>query len=280
MKLSESFFDTGEISLHVMEGPRSGSPLVLLHGATSNWQDWQGLLPQLVDHWHVYVLDQRGHGESGRAADIAGYHLSAFAGDALAFLRGRVRQPAVLYGHSWGAVTAMLCGGPARHLVSGLVLEDPPVHLRHETPAMNPIMNYFAWTRDMLRANASLEAFTRVLRQQNPDMPAEELAKWASAIFHTDPVYLDAVLTRSGVAQGLNFEQAIQEIACPILLLQADLAKGSAMDDGDVDLFRRNAHHLEIVYFEGAGHGIHDERPAQVVELVNAFPQKISASLF
>ena len=30
MELKESFFDTGEVRLHVLEGPRSGPPLVLL----------------------------------------------------------------------------------------------------------------------------------------------------------------------------------------------------------------------------------------------------------
>ncbi len=271
MKLKESFFDTGEISLHVMEGPQSGPSLVLLHGSTSSWASWGGLLPQLVEHWHVYAIDQRGHGDAGRATDVAGYHLSAYARDALAFLRDRVRQPAVLYGHSWGAVVAMLCGGPGKELVRGLVLEDPPVLLRRETPVMEPFMDYFARTREMLLTDPRPEAIRSILQEQSPGLPANALAGWASALAHTDPVYLDAVLTRSAVAQGIDFDRAIQDIECPILLLQADLAAGGAMEAVDVDLFRRNGRHLKVVYFDGVGHGIHDECPARVLALVDSF---------
>lgn len=274
MKLNESFFDTGEVSLHVMEGPASGPPLVLLHGSTSSWASWGILLPHLLEHWHVYALDQRGHGQSGRAADIAGYHLSAYQRDALAFVRERVRQPAVLYGHSWGAVVATLCGAPGKDLVRGLVLEDPPVLLRRETPVMDPFIEYFAWVKSLLLADPRPETIAATLQQQNPGVPAAALTGWADALAHTDPVYLDALLTRTGVAQGIDFDRAIQDIPCPILLLQADLARGGAMEEIDADLFRQNARRLEVVYFEGVGHGIHDERSTQVLELLDTFAAK------
>ena len=44
-----------------------------------------------------------------------------------------------------------------------------------------------------------------------------------------------------------------------------------AMEDVDVILFRHNARNLEMVYFEGAGHDIHDDRPTQVLDLQDAF---------
>ena len=209
MKLNEDFINTGEMTLHVMEGPPSGPPLVLLHGSTGNWASWGRLLPHLVERWHVYALDLRGHGGSGRAKDIAGYHFSAFAGDILLFLKERVQQPAVLYGHSWGAVTALLCGGPGKALIRGLALEDPPVLIRRDAPAMDPFIDYFAWARRMVLADPHPEAISRGLQAQNPGLPANALAGWADALAHTDPVYLDALLTRSAVAKGIDFDQAI-----------------------------------------------------------------------
>ena len=43
------------------------------------------------------------------------------------------------------------------------------------------------------------------------------------------------------------------------------------MEAVDVDLFRRNARNLEVVYFESTGHGIHDEQPDRVLALVDAY---------
>ncbi len=275
MDLKESFFDTGEVKLHVMEA-NAGTDLpalVLLHGSTGSWGGWYRLLPRLAEGWHIYAIDQRGHGLSGRAKDLSGYHISAYARDAQALLRGFVRQPAVVYGHSWGAVTAALAAGAlcaegAGELVRGLVLEDPPVRLRRETPVMNPFMDYFAWLRGLLLADPSPKAIAAVLREQNPDAPAAALEPWAASLANVDPRYLDALLTRTAVAKGVDFDQAIRDICCPVVLLQADLAKGGAMEEVDVDLFRRNARDLEVVYFAGVGHGIHDERQEEVLAIV------------
>jgi len=155
--------------------------------------------------------------------------------------------------------------------VRGLALEDPAIIARRETPVMNPFVDFFAWVLGMLQANSTPETFTAALQQQNPGVPAALLADAARALSQCDPVFLEALLTRSAVAQGIDFERAIQEIECPILLLQADLARGGALEEVDVDLLRRNARNLEVVYFEGVGHGIHDECPARMLELLDAF---------
>jgi hypothetical protein len=55
MELKERFFDTGEIKLHYMEGPNTRPPLVMLHGATGNWEAWNHLLPELTRRWHVFA---------------------------------------------------------------------------------------------------------------------------------------------------------------------------------------------------------------------------------
>ena len=63
--LTESSFDTGEVVINYAEGPALGSPLVLLHGSTLDWQSWQHLIPPLAQTWHAYACDLRGHGKSG-----------------------------------------------------------------------------------------------------------------------------------------------------------------------------------------------------------------------
>jgi pimeloyl-ACP methyl ester carboxylesterase len=70
--LQEKRFDTGTVTLKYAEGPPAGPPLVLLHGGGDRWQQFQPLMPGLMAHRHVYALDMRGHGKSGRHVKIEG----------------------------------------------------------------------------------------------------------------------------------------------------------------------------------------------------------------
>src|SRR5580692_5159456 len=63
----EQTFSCGDFTLNGAMGPRSGPPLVFLHGITRRWQDFLTLMPSLTPRWTVYGLDFRGHGRSDRS---------------------------------------------------------------------------------------------------------------------------------------------------------------------------------------------------------------------
>src|SRR4051794_30676963 len=104
--LQEKSFDTGEVILNYAEGPKSGSPMVMQHGGTVSWQHYRPLLPALTKHWHVFALDLRGHGKSGRPADEQ-YFAVDYARDIAAFIRQQIDQPVILVGHSLGSLAVL-----------------------------------------------------------------------------------------------------------------------------------------------------------------------------
>src|SRR5438045_742737 len=101
---SEQQFPGPDTSLNTATGPASGPPLVFLHGVTRRWQDFLTLVPALTGRWQVHGLDFRGHGGSGRVPNK--YRIIDYVQDAVSVLRTRVAEPAVLYGHSLGALVA------------------------------------------------------------------------------------------------------------------------------------------------------------------------------
>src|SRR5437868_9962710 len=103
--VTEKTFNTGEITLNYAEEVTNGQPIVLLHGATRWWHDWDKMIPMLTPHWHPYALDLRGHGKSGRHGED--YRLTDYTRDILSLLRREVNEPAVLLGHSLGALAAI-----------------------------------------------------------------------------------------------------------------------------------------------------------------------------
>lgn len=55
----------------------AGQPVILLHGGLANSDYWGLLIPALVPHYRVIVMDSRGHGRSTRDAQPYGYDLMA-----------------------------------------------------------------------------------------------------------------------------------------------------------------------------------------------------------
>src|SRR3954447_308874 len=94
--LLEKQFDAGTVLINYAEGPPNGPPFVILHGGSASWRYAGAFIALLVDRWHVYAPDFRGHGESGRVAGQ--YNLRDYAKDIAAFLDGVVRKETILYG--------------------------------------------------------------------------------------------------------------------------------------------------------------------------------------
>src|SRR5258706_1683125 len=99
-------------------------PILLIHASLYRTEDWENIFPRLATRYRVVSYDQRGHGRSERAPN---YELRAFADDALRMMREVVKAPAVVIGHSLGAITALIAAAEAPELVRALVLEDPPL---------------------------------------------------------------------------------------------------------------------------------------------------------
>src|SRR5579871_5624832 len=98
--LLEQQVQLSAVALNYAEGPPNGPPLVILHGGAGSWQSGAALIDALVEQWHVFAPDLRGHGRSGHVAGR--YSLRDYASDTAEFLARVVAAPAVLYGHSLG----------------------------------------------------------------------------------------------------------------------------------------------------------------------------------
>src|SRR5262245_7391444 len=121
--LTEFDLTDGPVSLHVTAGPANGPPLVMWHGVGRRGIDFLPLVPALATRWHLHFVDHRGHGESARAPGH--YFAIEHVEDALAVLAW-LGRPAVLFGHSLGALVVAGAAAKRPELVRAVILEDPP----------------------------------------------------------------------------------------------------------------------------------------------------------
>jgi non-heme chloroperoxidase len=109
------------VRLHYVEkGQGKGSVIIFLHGYTDSWRSFERNLPLVSERFHVYALDQRGHGDSSRPACC--YAQADFAADVIAFMDALKIRKATLVGHSMGSFIAHKVAVQAPSRVQRLVL--------------------------------------------------------------------------------------------------------------------------------------------------------------
>jgi len=120
LRFSNVQLKTG-VRLHYAEqGDASGPVVLMLHGFTDSWFSYSRLLPLMDRKYHVYILDQRGHGNSDRPQ--AGYTPRHLAMDVLAFMDAKQLKASIVVGHSMGSFVAQHVAALAPERVTKLVL--------------------------------------------------------------------------------------------------------------------------------------------------------------
>jgi len=109
------------VRLHYAEqGDRSGPVVLMLHGFTDSWFSYSRVLKAMDPKYHVYVLDQRGHGESDQPP--SGYTPREMADDVIAFMNATGINEATIVGHSMGSFVAQHVAALEPQRVKKLVL--------------------------------------------------------------------------------------------------------------------------------------------------------------
>jgi pimeloyl-ACP methyl ester carboxylesterase len=288
--MTEAKFDAGGVSLNYAVGPVSGPPLLLLHGGSARWQYFDPILPDLAAHWQLFALDLRGHGKSGRTPGH--YALRDYADDVCALLL-RVSGPASLFGHSLGGMAALLAAARCPERVNAVVVGDSPLDAELFKAAITP------WQREQIRGwqalaggTYSVDEISAGLRDMPVAVPGQTrrmlmrevypedngvYAHLAERLYDNDPDMLRMLLDEiDTVAAGYNLAAYGPRIKCPVLLLQADPARGGAMPDVDVALALRCLPHVSHRRLPGVGHLLFHEDKAAVLSATEAFLQAVN----
>ncbi|MEK6226782.1 MAG: alpha/beta hydrolase [Chloroflexota bacterium] len=252
-------------------------PIVLLHQSLARSEDWENIFPRLATRYRTVAYDARGHGRSGRAPD---YSLRAFADDALRMLREIVKEPALLVGHSLGALAALVAAGEAPDLVRGLVLEDPALgYAKAWDPAQYAALREgIASTEPAVLAKAVSKHplpspgphGERTYGELRGFYAAERVVTYFRDV---DPAFIDARAAGDASAAAL-ITDAIAKVRVPVLVLAGEPRLGGAVDDS-AEWRLKKLPDVTVKRFPGSGHLLHGFRPEQFIENIEPFLRKL-----
>jgi len=280
-RMQEHSFPIGGQMLNCAVGPQNGPSLVLFHGVTRRWQDFTLLLPHLIERWHVFALDHRGHGKSDRS--MPSYRVADFAADAASLVEKHVTGPAVLVGHSLGALVAALVAAKLPERVRALVLEDPPGSTLAGGLRQSRFHLQFVNTERLLSRCLDLEDLIDALSSMPVQRPKdgavvsfgelrdrEAIRFGAECLLQMDRAVLKT-LVEGRWLEGLDWFCALSGIQCPTLVLRADPAQGGMLDEAEAVRIASLIRHCTRVDLSGLGHSIHSIQPKQMLALFTEF---------
>lgn len=257
-----------------------GQPLVMLHGASGNLQDFaSSLAPELLQEYQLILFDRPGHGYSERPAGewLDPRQQAALLHQALAVLG--VERP-VMIGHSWSGalVLAYLLAYPET-TAGGILISG----------ASHPWQGGVSWTNHLSGTPLLGPVFHRTLLY-----PLGSLAmdKAIESVFSPNPVpegYRDRIAAPLILrpqqfrfnAQDVRYlsqflaqqSPSYAQIELPVLLVTGD-------QDGVVPAWNHSDRLIkqlskgQLHYISGAGHAPHHSHTQAVVGLIRDFIQQ------
>jgi len=254
-----------QVSLHALVGPPAGGPLILLHGVSRSSRDFAPLFPALAARWQVLALDQRGHGESSRGKS---YHVRDYAGDLVELLETHAKfRPAVIYGHSLGALVATTVAARFPEAVRAIILEDPPGPKLLSGVERTPFYPTFAAMQKVAGSRAPVSQVARELAEvrlptANGEVRLGDLRDGVSlrlvarCLQEVDPAVYDSLLAGQWL-DGIDWVDTLRAVQCPVLLLAADEKSGGMLSRSAIEEMQQNLADIITLPHPGVGHLIH-----------------------
>lgn len=256
----------GELEV-VERGPRSGSPIVLIHCFTCAINYWNGMIPLLAREHRVIAVDLLGHGGSEKPS--SGYSVPDQA-DVIAEVLAKlgVRRAEVV-GHSLGGPVAIALAEQSPRLVSSLVAIDSipddsygDVGFVGELP-FTPVLGEALWR---IKPDFSIRDGLGVAFAPGFEVPDEFVEDVKRMTYSA---YADSHDAFDSYTGEKPLPQRGAALGVPLLAVMG--AEEQIANDPRAALAAYRAAGAQTKLIAGAGHSPNVEKPAETASLVLRF---------
>jgi pimeloyl-ACP methyl ester carboxylesterase len=245
-----------------------GRAVILLHGLFGSADNWHHIALRLAEHFHVYAVDQRNHGQSPHSHEM---NYPLMAADVEKFFLSLGIQNAFVIGHSMGGKTAMQFALQFPNRVEKLVVAD--MAPRAYAPAHEKI----------IAALLALDLSKFQTREQietalEPEIPKLVLRRFLLKNLSRDSTggFIWKINLRGLSGNYFHLRQPVSALvpfAKPTLFISG--GKSNYINAEDEQLMRGLFPQSEIKTIAEAGHWVHADKPEEFLRLVLNFLQPV-----
>lgn len=291
--------------LNYYEVENDKEKLLLLHAQGTNSKSFFNVVNKLSKHYHVYLVDYYGHGQSSHNKDK--YNLIDIGNDTIKFINDVIKDNVTVLGHSSGGLIAAYIASNSS-LCNRLILEDPPFYssvgdrrfsaynyvdlstVCHNFINQNEIddfvyyyfINQYCWnffpeeSREKIRTK--LGEFALKYRNKYPDKDLKVLfwpkkfLEGFKGLQNYDPYFGESFYNDS-FNKNVDYDKLLSNIKCETIFMKAKTTIGEnglvqgALTDDDLNQVNNLISNMDIVKFD-CGHGIHSDQPKQFTKTI------------
>jgi len=250
-------------------GTEGKPPFVLLHGGAQTAHSWDDFAPGVRNDYHVYALDQRGHGDSDWAPD-GDYSRHTQCEDIAAWVATLKLPPFILAGLSMGGINAITYTARYPEQVRALIIIDVGPEI--ETRGRENIQNF---TR--IDELDSFEAFIERAHRFNPRRSLANLRQRLSHNLKQLPSgkwtwKFDQQRLTAGIRSGIGPEglwEDVRKIHCPTLIVRG--GESDILSPAAAERLQAAIPNSRLTVVPGAGHSVMGDNPEGFAAAVQEF---------
>jgi len=243
-----------------------GKPLIILHGLFGSSDNWFSLAKVFAEHFSVYLVDQRNHGQSPQSDD---FNYKLLTEDLNSFILDHHLDKPQIIGHSMGGKTAMNFAVKHPDQIASLIVVDIapkqyPVHHDHILDGLHSINLQTLTSRneaDQILSSQIPEPAVRQFLLKNLSRTSDGKFEWKVNLHAIDDHIeeIGAGMQFSGVFTG------------PTLFVKGAYSNYyKPGDEEDILKIFPNAAFITL----DTGHWVQAEKPKEFSESVISFLQK------
>lgn len=243
----------------------TGKPCIILHGLFGMLDNWKTVGRKLSAHHHIYLVDQRNHGKSPHT-EAFDYNLLAH--DLLQFIETHNLDKPTIIGHSMGGKTVMeFCRQFPEYMDKAIIVDIAPKAYKggHEYifEAILDVNVEAATSRKEVEqqlapviTQPSVLAFLMKNLSRNPDGGYKWKANFKALYNNYDKILSNLPFAESGIDTEVLFIKG---------------ALSNYIQPEDEEIIHSIFTNATIEKVGNAGHWVHAQNPAKLLELIEAF---------
>jgi pimeloyl-ACP methyl ester carboxylesterase len=261
--MRSSKFDNRGISFNYYQTGEGQTDLFVQHGLYDDGLCWGNLPRDLGNNFRVTLMDARGFGLSSQPEN--GYDMDTMTDDMAALINHLGLGKLIVIGHSMGASLGCHLAALYPDLLGGAVLIDPAFR---EPAGLDSKEDLLAKRAAELLAQQAMtrDQMISAIRAKHPYWPEEFVLPAADSKYRMS---LKALAILNTI--DTTWKDDLKKAHCPMLLLSADTKLGAIVSKETAAYACAANPLVQSLYIGGAGHSIHREKYAKVLEAIRSF---------